>query len=202
MDALPASDRLFVLAPRDGRSRGMTIYVSFIRGINVGGNKTIPMAKLKSAYESLRFTPVKTLLNSGNVVFDTTETNRAKLVKTIEMVLEEEFGFRPVVVLRTAAELKRIIAQNPFADMAKNDPSHLLVMTLAEKPRRGAKANLAKVYSGPEEIEIEGENVYVTYPNGIGKSKLTNAMLEKHIGVGTARNWNTLTKMLTLAEGV
>ena len=160
------------------------------------------MAKLKAAYESLGFAPVKTLLNSGNVVFGTTETSRAKLVKTIETAIEKEFGFRPVVVLRMAAELKWIIEQNPFADMAKDDPSHLLVMALAEKPKAGAKASLAKVYSGPEEIEIKGENVYVTYPNGIGKSKLTNALLEKHVGVGTARNWNTITKLLTLAEGM
>jgi uncharacterized protein (DUF1697 family) len=180
----------------------MTVFVSLLRGINVGGNKTIPMARLKSAYESLGFDPVKTLLNSGNVVFGTTETNSEKLGKTIEAAVEKEFGFRPVIVLRTAAELKRIIKQNPFSDMAKNDPSHLLVMTLAEKPKAVAKANLAKVYSGPEEIEIKGENVYVTYPNGIGKSKLTNALLEKHIGVGTARNWNTLTKLLALAEGI
>jgi uncharacterized protein (DUF1697 family) len=123
-------------------------------------------------------------------------------MKTLGAAVEKEFGFRPVIVLRTAAELQRIIEQNPFADMAKDDPSHLLVMTLAEKPKAGAKANLAKVYSGSEEIAIKGENVYVTYPSGIGKSKLTNALLEKHIGVGTARNWNTLTKLLALADGI
>jgi uncharacterized protein (DUF1697 family) len=180
----------------------MTIFVSFLRGINVGGNKTIPMAKLKAAYESLKFTAVKTLLNSGNVVFGTTATNRTKLTKTIEDAIEKEFGFRPVVVLRTAAELKRIIEQNPFAAMAKDDPSHLLVMFLSEKAKTGANASLAKAYSGPEAIAIKGENVYVTYPDGIGKSKLTNTLLEKHIGVGTARNWNTLTKLLALAEGL
>jgi uncharacterized protein (DUF1697 family) len=180
----------------------MTVFVSLLRGINVGGNKTIPMARLKAAYESLGFAAVKTLLNSGNVVFGTTETNRGKLRKTIEAAVEKEFGFRPAIVLRTAAELGKIIKQNPFSDMAKNDPSHLLLMALAEKSKAGAKANLAKVYSGPEEIEIKGENVYVTYPNGIGKSKLTNTLLEKHIGVGTARNWNTLMKLLALAERI
>lgn len=160
------------------------------------------MARLKSAYESLGLAPVKTLLNSGNVVFGTAETNRGKLAKTIEAAIEKEFGFRPVVVLRTAAELRRIVEQNPFAGMAKDDPSHLLVMTLAKKAKAGARGSLAKVYSGPEEIEISGENVYLTYPNGIGKSKLTNTLLEKHIGFGTARNWNTLAKLLALAEGM
>ena len=160
------------------------------------------MARLKSAYESLGLAPVKTLLNSGNVVFGTTETNRGKLAKTIEAAVEKEFGFRPVIVLRTAAELKKIVEQNPFPAMAKDDPSHLLAMTLAGKPNVGAKTSLAKVYSGPEEIEIKGENVYLAYPKGIGTSKLTNTLLEKHVGMGTARNWNTLTKLLQLAEEV
>ena len=75
--------------------------------------------------------------------------------------------------------------------MAKDDPSHLLVMTLAKKAKAGAKASLAKVYSGPEEIEIKGENVYLTYPNGIGTSKLTNALLEKHLGVPARRGTGT-----------
>jgi uncharacterized protein (DUF1697 family) len=74
-------------------------------------------------------------------------------------------------------------------------------MTLAGKPEAGAKAALAKVYSGPEEVEIVGQDAYITYPKGIGKSKLTNALLEKHLGVaGTARNWNTVTKLLALAD--
>jgi uncharacterized protein (DUF1697 family) len=180
----------------------MTVFVSLLRGINVGGNKTIPMARLKSAYESLGFTDVRTFLNSGNVVFDAKEKNRAKLPKTLEDAIEREFGFRPAVIVRAAAELRKILAANPFPAMAKDDPSHLLVMTLAKKANAGAKASLTKAYSGPEKIEVKGENVYLTYPNGIGKSKLTNALLEKHIGVGTARNWNTLTKLLALAKQV
>ena len=179
----------------------MAVFVSFLRGINVGGNKTIRMAALKAAYETLGLTGVKTLLNSGNVVFEAKEKNRAKLTKTLEDVIEKEFGFRPVVVVRSAAELAKILAKNPFPEMAKNDPSHLLVMTLVSKPKAGAKDRLAEVYSGPEEIEIAGEDVYLTYPKGIGVSKLTNTLLERHFGVaGTARNWNTLTKLIGLAE--
>ena len=92
---------------------------------------------------------------------------------------------------------------HPFGDTAARDPSHLLVMALDGKPRAGAKAALAEAYSGPEQIEIVGADVYITYPNGIGRSKLTNALLEKHLGVaGTARNWNTVVKVLELAEAI
>ena len=179
----------------------MPVYISFLRGINVGGAKMIRMTALKTAYEGLGLAPVRTLLNSGNVVFGASEKSAARLTQLLEEGIEKETGLRTTIVIRSAAELAKIIAKNPFPKMAKEDPSHLLVMTLAGKPKAGAKAALAKAHSGPEEIRIAGENVYLTYPNGIGKSKLTNTLLEKHLGVaGTARNWNTLTKLLTIAE--
>ena len=179
----------------------MTTLVSLLRGINVGGNKTIRMERLRALYEALGFASVRTLLNSGNVVFAASGTSSAKLTKTIEAALEKEFGFRAAVIVRSAAELKKIAEGNPFPGMAKSDPSHLVVMFLASKPDKGAKARLAEAYSGVEEIRISGETVYLTYPNGIGKSKLTNTLLEKHLGVmGTARNWNTVTKLVELAE--
>ncbi len=146
---------------------------------------------------------MKTLLNSGNVIFATKEKERGKLTKTIEDAVEKEFGFRPAIVIRSVSELKTILHKNPFPDMAKSDPSHLLVMTLAKKPKAGAKARVAEAYAGPEKIEIKGENVYLTYPNGIGRSKLTNAPLEKQLGVvGTARNWNTLIKLFKIATAI
>ena len=179
----------------------MPVYISFLRGLNVGGAKSIRMEALKTAYEALGLEPVRTLLNSGNVVFGAREKSPAKLTRQLEDSVEKEFGLRTTIVVRSAGELAKTLAKNPFAKMAKEDPSHLLVMTLAGKPKAGAKAALAKAYSGPEEIRIAGADVYITYPKGIGTSKLTNALLEKHLGVaGTARNWNTLSKLLTLAE--
>jgi uncharacterized protein (DUF1697 family) len=180
----------------------MTSYVAFLRGINVGGNKTIPMAKLKSLFESLGLAPVKTHLNSGNVIFAHMERSRAKLSRQIGTAIEAQFKFRPVVVLRSAAELKRIVAKNSFREMADRDPSHLLLMALDGKPK-AAKAALAEAYLGPEEIAVVGADAYITYPNGIGRSKLTNALLEKHLGVaGTARNWNTVAKVLEIAKTI
>ncbi len=179
----------------------MPTFVAFLRGINVGGNKTIPMARLKALFEALGFDAVKTHLNSGNVVFASTEKDRAKLKKTIEAAIEKEFGFRPETMLRDTAALRKVVAKNPFPAMAKDDPSHLVVMLFAEKPDKDAAKRLAAAYQGVEEIRVAGEEAYITYPNGIGKSKLTNTLLEKHLGVaGSARNWNTVTKLLVLAN--
>ena len=181
----------------------MTATVAFLRGINVGGNKTIPMAKLKALFETLGFAHVKTHLNSGNVVFASDRKDRAKLTKTIEAAIEKEFGFRPATMLRDVAALNKIVAKNPFPAMAKDDPSHLVVMLLAARPDKDAAKRIATAYRGVEAIKVAGEEAYVTYPSGIGKSKLTNALLEKHLGVaGTGRNWNTLTKLLAMAEDI
>src|SRR5204863_9281196 len=106
----------------------------------------------------------------------------------------------PGVIVRSAAELKRIVEKNPFAKMAKHDPSHLIVMLLASSPGKDAAARIAKAHAGVEEIRISGDVGYVTDPNRIGKSKLTNASLEKQLGVtGTARNWNTVVKLIEIA---
>jgi uncharacterized protein (DUF1697 family) len=179
----------------------LTTFVALLRGINVGGNKTIRMGALKALFEAHGLSPARTLLNSGNVIFASRERDRAKLGESIEETIEAEFGFRPAVVLRSTAELRRIVADNPFPAMAKADPGHLVAMLLAGKPQKDAAKRIANAYSGPEEVRIAGEDAYITYPKGIGRSKLTNALLEKQLGVaGTARNWNTVTKLLELAE--
>ena len=181
----------------------MTVFIALLRGINVGGNRTIKMSTLKRVFETLGFEAVKTHLNSGNVVFASKGTDHAKLTKTIETAIEKEFGFRPSVLLRSSAGLRNVVVKNPFPDAAKNDPSHLVVMFLAGKPDKDAKSRLAKAYAGPEEIRISGDIIYITYPNGIGTSKLTNVFLEKQLGVtGTARNWNTVTKLVELARSL
>ena len=181
----------------------MTTYVAFLRGINVGGNKTIQMRRLTTCLEELGLAGVRTHLNSGNAVFASGETDRAALQASIERAIEKEFGFRPAVMLRKAAELRLVIAKNPFARMAKEDSSHLLLMFLAGKPRRDAARKLAEAHAGPEEIRIVGETAYITYPKGIGTSKLTGALLEKHLCIaGTGRNWNTVVKIAEIASSL
>jgi len=181
----------------------MPVYVSLLRGINIGGHHKIKMDALKALYASLGLTDAKSHLQSGNVVFASGRKDRAKLAAEIETAIEKAHGFRPAVMLRDAAALRRIVRENPFPDAAENDPSHLVVMFLSAKPDKDAAKRLAAAYDEPEEIRISGDNATITYPAGIGTSKLTAALLEKHLGVtATGRNWNTVTKLLAMAEAL
>ena len=165
----------------------MTQFAAFIRGINVGGNKLLPMAQLKSACESIGLTDVRTFLQSGNVIFKTTRKDPAPLIaKALDMDV--------TVIVRTIDELQKVIARNPFEHEAKSDPGHLVVMFLEREP----KATLE--WPGPEVIKPSGRELFMYYPDGQGRSKLTNALIEKKLGMrGTARNWNTVTKLRDLA---
>lgn len=164
----------------------MASFVAFLRGINVGGKNLIPMATLKASCESAGLTDVRTYLQSGNVLFTTTRKDPARL---IEKALERDVK----VIVRTIDELRAVIAKNPFGDEAKTDPGRLVVIFLEREP--SAKLE----WPGPEVIKPAGRELYIYYPDGQGRSKLTNAYIEKKLGMrGTARNWNTVTKLLTL----
>ena len=176
----------------------MQIFIALIRGINVGGHKKIRMADLKTSCETLGLRDVRTLLQSGNVVFATEEKDRARLVKQIQDVL----GVEAKVILRTAAELKKVIAANPMPAEAERGPSHFIVMFLDDKPSAAAMNALRDAYAGPEKMELRGTELYIEYGADMGRSKLNNAFIERKLGVaGTARNWNTVTKLLEMATG-
>ena len=174
----------------------MTIYVSMLRAVNVGGTSRIKMQALQRVYESLGFTDVRTLLASGNVVFRSSLKNRAQLVKRIMQEIERQLGLKVEVILRTLPELASVVERGPVLS-ARADPSKLVVMFLSDVPAGAAQTALLKWHKGPEMIELRGPEIYLYYPNGIGRSKLSNAVLENKLDTaGTARNWNTLTKLL------
>ena len=175
----------------------MQTYIALIRGINVGGHKQVKMAELKTKCESLGLRDVRTLLQSGNVVFRTSGGDRAKLAKKIEAVL----GVDAKVILRTAEELRSAVAKNPMVREAESDPSHFIVTFLAARPAATAMTELRDAYNGPETMQLHGAELYIHYGRGVGTSKLTNTLIERKLGVaGTARNWNTVTKLAALAE--
>jgi uncharacterized protein (DUF1697 family) len=178
--------------------------VSLLRGINVGGHRTVPMAALKSLHERLGLEEVRTYLNSGNVVFQSSVTSLAGLAGRIEGALEKTFGFQVRALVRTASELDGLLQGNPFKAGLSN-PSHLLVMFLEDEPLKARIEDLRRSLSGPEKLHFCGREAYLSYPNGIGRSKLTNAFIEKKLNVaGTARNWNVVTRlhqMMNLSAG-
>ena len=175
----------------------MTTFIALIRGINVGGHKKIKMADVKSLCEKLGLDDVRTHLQSGNVVFRTSKTDRAKLASDIEKAL----GLDARVILRSAAELRKAIEANPMLADAQSKPSGFIVMFLDGKPAANAMQSLRDAYAGPEEMQLHGAELYIRYGDDMGRSKLTNALIERRLGVaGTARNWNTVTKLLEMAE--
>jgi uncharacterized protein (DUF1697 family) len=180
----------------------MTRFVSLFRGINVGGNKSVRMDALKELHESLGLRRVETYIQSGNVVFTSEGTIPAQLSRQIEEAFEHKFGFLSNVMVRTADEFNVIIENNPFKDQPMKETKWIVAMFLASSPISTALEDIQKTYSGPEEIHIIGQEVYIYYPEGIGRSKLTNTFLEKKLKtLGTARNWNTVLRLQKMMEG-
>lgn len=176
----------------------MTRFVAFLRGINVGGHRKIKMAELKQLHEKMGHKNVATYLQSGNVVFDSPDTDRAKLIGAIEQAYRSQLEIDTHVILRNMEEMAGAIANLPFPLNEKREPKFLNGIFLSETPDSGAIKTLMQ-YEGPEEIQIIGDVLYVYYTDGSGRSKFNLALIEKNLEVrGTARNWNSVSKILEL----
>ncbi len=179
----------------------MPVIISMLRGVNVAGRNQIKMETLRALYESLGLEDPRTHVQSGNVVFRTKERNLSALAKRIEDAIERSFGFRPAVIVRTTSELRGAIARSPFARRRGIDPSKLLVTFLASAPTAEARDQVLKIKADPEELFIDGREVYIYFPNGVARPKLAWSTIAKMLGTsGTARNWNSVTKLLGIAE--
>jgi uncharacterized protein (DUF1697 family) len=179
----------------------MTAYVSLFRGINVGGNQIVRMDALKELHLSLGLKDVQTYIQSGNVVFTSDNTDVTQIQKEIEDGFAQTFGFRVKVMVRTAGELNAIIEKNPFQNQPVKEPNRVIALFLASDPSITALEDIQKTYAGPEEIHIIGQEVLIYYPDGMGRSKLTNTFLEKKLkSAGTARNWNTVLRLQKMME--
>jgi uncharacterized protein (DUF1697 family) len=179
----------------------MPVVISMLRGVNVASHNRIQMAPLRELYESLGLRDAKTYVQSGNVVFKTQERNLTALARRIEEAIERKFDFRPAVILRTTSELREAVARNPFAKRPDIHPGKLLVTFLAAEPRPEARDAVLAIKSDPEELRIDGREIYIYFPNGQGRSKLSWVRIEKMLNVpGTGRNWNSVTKLLAMAE--
>ena len=181
----------------------MPVIICMLRGVNVGGRNKIKMDELKTLCLSLKFKTPQTFIQSGNVIFCADEKDMAKLTKRMEDALEKKFGFRPGVVLRTLADLQSVIAKNPFAGRKGIEPGKLLVNFLADDPGKDARKQAQAIETGPDEMHLIGREAYIYFPDGQGRSKLPWAKIERALGTfGTGRNWNSVTKMLAIAEAM
>jgi uncharacterized protein (DUF1697 family) len=179
----------------------MPVILCMLRGVNLGGHNRVKMDDLKALCKSLKLCEPQTYVQSGNVIFKTDQRDLAKLTKKLEAAIQKKFGFQSDVILRSTKELRDVVTRNPFAKRRDIHPGKLLVTFFSGDPGEEARKQVRAIKCDPEELFIEGREAYIYFPNGAGRSKLNWAVIPKTLKVqGTARNWNSVTKMLEIAE--
>ncbi len=182
-----------------GPSRRQT-YLALLRAVNVGG-RLVDTAALRELVTGLGYGRVRSWLATGNLLFDTPSAEAAQLETRLARETTRALGIETVFFVRSAAEWATIVAHNPFPAAARDDPSHLVVVVLRDAPADATARRLQESIEGRELVQRGDRCLYVTYPDGIGRSKLTLARIEKALGsTGTARNWNTVRKLDELAR--
>ncbi|MBM0274668.1 DUF1697 domain-containing protein [Micromonospora tarensis] len=177
----------------------MTRYVALLRGVNVGTTR-LAMADLRRIVSDLGHEDVKTYLQSGNVAFGSTVRDAEKLAAGIERALADELGLTVPVLVRSGRELAAVAGGNPYADR-EDDPTRLLVAFLATPPKPAAADALAVPGGENVSFTVTGRQVFLHYVDGgYGRSKFTNAYLEKKLGVvATTRNWKSVRALAEMA---
>ena len=180
-----------------------TAHIALLRAVNLGSHNKVAMAELRACLEAQGFTGVRTLLQSGNAVFAGGRRRGAALERQLEEAAKAALALDTPFIVRSREEWDALVAANPFAREAAHDPGHLLVFCLKEAPPAGAEAALRAAIKGREQVRIVGREAYIVYPDGVGRSKLSVALLERRLGCpGTGRNWNTVRKLQALAASL
>lgn len=179
----------------------MIKFIALLRGINVSGQKKIRMSDLKSLFEDLDFTNVQTYIQSGNVMFESKTDDIKSLEVKIANGIKQKFGFDVKVIVKTCAELKYILNNNPFLKKQKANTDWVYVTFLSEEPSSISIKNLKEVIYKPEEYFIDSKTIYVLLPNGYGRAKLNNIFFENKLKVfATTRNWKTVNELFELSK--
>lgn len=175
----------------------MRTYIALFRGINIAGNNPLPMRVLIGILERLGCKDIKTYIQSGNAVFRTGNGTAKQLAEAISSGIEKERGFKPKVLLLSAAVLEKAIANNPFSTA---DGRALHFLFLAARPKHPDLAGLMTIKSKTEQFRLVNNVFYLYAPDGVGRSKLV-AKVESALGVPvTGRNWNTINKLMDMVK--
>lgn len=179
----------------------MSDCIALLRAVNVGGHGTVPMAQLRTELARQGFVEVRTLIQSGNLVFRSPGTPGPELEARLEHAIDRKFGVRTDAFVRTSAEWTEIVRRNPFPKEAATDPARLMLVCLKEAPVPAALSALRDAIRGREVVERVGRHLYAVYPDGMGSSKFTMTVVESRLGTrATARNWNTVSKLAAMAR--
>lgn len=179
----------------------MPIHIGLLRAINVAGRNKIGMGELRDLLLGLGMSDAKSLLQSGNLLFRSRLRRTAQLERLLEEAAERQLGLQADFLVRSIGDWRAIISNNPFRKESRRDPSHLIVMFLKAVPEKTMLTTLQKAIVGHETVRAGGQQLYIVYPDGIGRSRLTHKLIEKTLGMrGTGRNWNTVLKLNALAK--
>jgi uncharacterized protein (DUF1697 family) len=175
-------------------------FVALLRGINVGGKNKLPMQDLAATFAAAGCASVRTYIQSGNVVFEAPRAIAKTLPDTIASQIAARFGYKTPVVLRSATELARVVVTNPFLKEAV-DVEALHVLFLSSQPTPAQVKSLDPDRSPADAYVVQGREVFLYLPNGVARSKLTNAYFDARLGTtSTGRNWRTVTRLRELME--
>lgn len=179
----------------------MTTYISMLRGINVGGHKKVKMDILKQLYVELRYTNVQTYIQSGNIIFQTNDTETIDLAKKIRIQILKVTGLDVPVLVLKLEEMKRIVENNPYLFDSTKNPNTFHVTFLSAIPDTIIIEKLKSIDYGADYFELLDKAIYIYCPSGYGKTKLTNTFFENKLKtIATSRNWKTVNELIRLAE--
>lgn len=179
----------------------MKSWIALLRGINVGGHNKVPMAELREACGEAGFVDVATYIQSGNVALRADGSAR-KVAERLRALLTERFDVDVPVVLRSVGDVERVATSNPYLEEGVAE-KELHVGFFLDRPRAARLADLPEQPPGRESFRVVGAEVYLHYPDGLGRSKLTSAWLDRAFGTTvTVRNWRTVNKLVDLGRQV
>jgi uncharacterized protein (DUF1697 family) len=174
-------------------------HILLLRGINLAGRNRIAMPALRDALAGAGFGDVRTYLQSGNVVLSSS-AKADDVVRKTRRVIAKEFGLDIAVVTRTRAQLAKVVERNPLQTVATN-PKRYQVSFLDAKPTREVMRRVEEAATQAEQVLAIGREIYAWHPEGIGRSRLWTLLAGRRLGVtATARNWTTVTNLLSLAQ--
>jgi uncharacterized protein (DUF1697 family) len=177
----------------------MATRIALLRGVNLGANRRVAMADVRRVLAEAGFGDVRSVLQSGNLVFEAAQGSDAAVETAVERALLDGLGLTTEVVVRTPAEWRAMIAANPYPEEAKSDPGRLVAMAMKSSPRKDAEAHVNAI-EGPERARVIGREAFIYYPDGQADTKVAGARLDRAMGArGTARNWNTVLRLADLA---
>ena len=176
----------------------MSARIILFRGMNTGGVRA-PVTEQRAMALEMGLQNPRTLLASGNLVVDS-DIAPPDLEALIEVETERRFGRRIEAIVRTREQWARMMTKNPFAEVARTDPSRLLVMVMKAGIRPGGLEAIQAFATAGEAVEVSAGELWFWHPHGIGTSKMAEKAQPRLLGMGTARNWNTVCKLATMVD--